>query len=95
LVELTPGRLEGLVAIATMKRWEKVAFQIMTGTQTVKKIQWLLGEFERMWATRPKAGDVEQMCGMVPGLGSVSGCPQSTPWRRRHGAYGHKCMQVS
>ncbi len=41
-----------------------------------------------------KAGDGEQMCGMVPGLGSVSGCPRPTPWRRRCGAYGHKCKQV-
>ena len=30
-----------------------------------------------------KAGNGEQMCGMVPGLGSVSGCPRPTPWRRR------------
>ena len=26
-----------------------------------------------------KTGDGEQMCGMVPGLGSVSGCPRSIP----------------
>ena len=30
-----------------------------------------------------KSGDGEQMCGMVPRLGSVSGCPRPTPWRRR------------
>jgi hypothetical protein len=27
-----------------------------------------------------KTGDDEQMCWMVPGLGSVSGCPRTTPW---------------
>ena len=42
-----------------------------------------------------KEGDGEQMCGMTSGLGSVSGCPRSCPWQRRHGVYGHKCMQVS
>jgi hypothetical protein len=30
-----------------------------------------------------KVGDGEQICGMVPGLGSVTGCPRPTPWRRR------------
>jgi hypothetical protein len=42
-----------------------------------------------------KVGNGEQMRGMVPGLGSVSGCPRPTPRQRRRGAYGHKCMQVS
>ena len=32
-----------------------------------------------------KEGDGEQMCGMVPGRGSVSGCPRPTTWRRRAG----------
>ena len=41
-----------------------------------------------------KAGNGAQMRGMVPGLGSVSGCP-TAPRQRRRGAYGHKCMQVS
>jgi hypothetical protein len=42
-----------------------------------------------------KAGNGEQMRGMVLELGSVSGCPRPTPRQRRLGAYGHKCMQVS
>ena len=42
-----------------------------------------------------KEGNGDQMCGMVPGLGSVSGYPHKTPRQRRHGEYGHKCMQVS
>ena len=28
---------------------------------------------------KTKSGDGEQMSGMVPGLGSVSGCPRTTP----------------
>ena len=39
-----------------------------------------------------KSGNGEQMLGMVPGLGSVIGCPRPTPWQRRCGAYGHKCV---
>jgi hypothetical protein len=38
-----------------------------------------------------KTGNEEQMRGMVPGLGSVSGCPQPTPRQRRYGVYGHVC----
>ena len=34
-----------------------------------------------------KEGNGEQMSGMVPGLGSVSGCPHKTPRQRRSGAY--------
>ena len=57
-----------------------------------KKTQWFLGEFEGRWSTRNQG---EKMWEMVPRLGSVSGCPRPTPWRRRCGAYGHKCIQVS
>jgi hypothetical protein len=42
-----------------------------------------------------RSGNGEQMRVMVSGLGSVSGCPRPIPRQRRHGAYGHKCMQVS
>ena len=42
-----------------------------------------------------KVGNGEQIHGMVPGLGSVSGFPGSTPWRRRCCVYGHKYIQVS
>ena len=42
-----------------------------------------------------KVGNGEQMCGMVPGLGSVRGYPHKTPSQRRRGEYGHKYMQVS
>jgi hypothetical protein len=42
-----------------------------------------------------KEGNGEQMLDMVSGLGSVIGYPRPTPRERRHGAYGHKCMQVS
>ena len=32
-----------------------------------------------------KVGNGEQMNGMVPGLGSVNGCPRPTPRQRRNG----------
>ncbi len=41
-----------------------------------------------------KSRDGEQMCGMVPGLGSVT-VALGTARQRRHGVYGHKYMQVS
>ncbi len=48
------------------------------------------------WTIRAK-GNGEQMRGMVPGLGSVSGCPQPTPRRRRRGgvlAHRRRCLSA-
>ena len=42
-----------------------------------------------------KEGNGEQIRVMVTGVGSVIGCPRPTPRQRRHGAYGHKYIQVS
>ncbi len=42
-----------------------------------------------------KVENVEHIREMVSGLGSVSGCPRSTPRQRRCGVHGHKWMEVS
>ncbi len=48
----------------------------------------------RIWSTRVKTGHSEHMSGMVPGLGSVIGCPRPITRRRWRGDVfvHHKCL---
>ena len=44
-----------------------------------EKKKWILGESEGGGQLTVKEGNGEQMCGMVTGMGSVIGCPRTTP----------------
>ena len=54
----------------------RVAEIVVREIQKAKPGKWGYVQTREIWS--PKEN--EQMCGMVSGLGSVSGCPRPTPW---------------